>query len=106
MTNVRDKISGHLTQHAHSWTIVGVLILVILFFARNGVKAPDLTGNVVQFVVSAIGFTGGLLAIVTMASLNSTDFNKLEKFQMYLILGISISTFVTGKAVLGALGLL
>jgi hypothetical protein len=105
----REKISNHLAQNTHPWTIGGVFVLVILYILIGKEVPPsqeELIGRTVLFFVSAVGFTGGLLALIMMASMKSSDFEKLEKFQVYLILGIGLSTLAAGVVILQALGLL
>jgi hypothetical protein len=106
--SLREKISDHLSNHTHPWTIGGVVLLGIFYGVMSKSGSPTLEaliGRTVLFFVSAVSFTGGLLALIMMASMKSSDFAKLEKFQVYLIVGIGISTLAAGIVIFQALGL-
>ena len=109
ISELREGIADHLVEYTNLWTVVGVIILVILYIIRKSFGSQtqsELIGDIVLFVFAGIGFTSGLLALGMIGFLKVADFNKLEKFQGYLILGVGVSTAATAIIVLHALGVL
>jgi len=104
----KQKLVNQLAQNSHPWIIGIDVVLVILYVVMGKAASPTaemLIGRTVLFFVSAVGFTGGLLALVMMALMPSSDFGKLKELQVYLILGIGLSTVATGVVVFQGLGL-
>ena len=105
---LKQKIVNQLAQNSHPWIIGIDIVLVILYFVMGkaaATSAEDFIGRTGLFFVSAVGFTGGLLALIMMALMPSSDFGKLKELQGFLILGIGLSTVATGVVVFQGLGL-
>jgi hypothetical protein len=105
----REKVAEALAEHAHVCIIISIAAVAALYATNHSFGSETqaaLVGDITQLIVASIGFTGSGLALVMIALLKSADFGKLEKFQAYIILGIGVSTFVSGVAVLNSLGLL
>jgi len=105
---LKQKIVTQLAQNSHPWIIGIDVVLVILYIVMSKAESPTaeaLIGRTVLFFVSAVGFTGGLLALIMMALMPSADFGKLKELQVYVILGLLLSTVATGVVVFQSLGL-
>jgi hypothetical protein len=105
---LKERIANQLAQNSHPWIIGIDVLLVILYIMTSKAASPTaeaLIGRTVLFFVSAVGFTGGLLALIMMALMSSADFGKLKDLQVYVILGLLLSTVATGVVVVQGLGL-
>lgn len=108
MANTKQKVADHLAENVHTWIIGVTIVLIVLYFMFGKPSAgstDELVGKTVLTLVAAAGFPSGSLALLYMACLKSTDFAKLEKFQLYLILGTGLSTLVAAIVLLLAFGI-
>src|SRR2546426_466244 len=106
MTGPADRLNGFLSERAHVCTIITVVVLAVLYLMHAHRTAPGQPpGDLVQFLVAAVGLVGGLIALVYMATLKGSDFGKLASFQAYIVLGMLLGTALNGLAILHAFGL-
>jgi Na+/serine symporter len=97
----RQKIGKSLADNSHVWTIIIFIILGIIYFFRRTSPLQTqagLLGELALFALAAIGFTGGVLALLVMVCSKSEDFGVLHKLQNYLVLGVAVTVVATGAA--------
>src|SRR5438552_9477637 len=108
-TGRRERFADALGQHAHLCIIIGAVVLMGIYGIRKDFGSLTQTafiGDSAKFLTVAVGFMSGVLALTVMGLLTSADFPKLAQFQVYIILGIGLSTLASGIVILNTLAII